>query len=114
MLISRRQGIADRACAAMKDARAINLEQVLNLSPAAAWMLAKMEEDREGVDASDFPYDTMAQNLPFFRQSDLVARLTQQIHTAIGPDSTHTDNGLIRLTPLGRLRIKSSLGEPLL
>lgn len=114
MMLSRRLAFADRACAAIEDTRAIHLQLALDLSPAAAWMLAKMEADREGVDARDFPYDIILVNLPFFRQSDLITRLVEQIHTAIGPDSTLSDMGLIRLTPLGRLRIRTKLGEPVI
>ena len=113
-MLSRRLAFADRACAAIEDTRAIHLQLALDLSPAAAWMLAQMEADRKGISARDFPYDVTLANMPFFKQSDLITRLVEQIHTAIGPDSTHTENGLIRLTPLGRLRIKSSLGEPVL
>lgn len=114
MLIARRLGIADRACAALEDTRSINFQIVMDLSPAAAWMLARMEADRGGVDGQDFPYDTLVQNLPFFRKSDLVSRLTKQIHEAIGLDSTFTENGMIRLTPLGRMRIRKAMGEPIL
>lgn len=111
MLIFLRQELADRACAAIEDTRAITLEASLGLSPAAAWMLAQMETDRNGVDAKDFPHDDAFVKLPFLRQSPLMSRLVKQIHDAIGTDSTLTENGLIRLTPLGRIRIKKSLGE---
>ena len=114
MLIARRQSIADRACAAIEDVRASSIESALNLSPAASWMLARMEEDRAGVDAANFRFDTLRHSLPFFRLSDLTHRLIRQIHDAIGQDSTLTENGLIRLTPLGRLRIRMALNERIL
>jgi len=114
MLIILRQELADRACAAIEDTRAITIQASLGLSPSAAWMLARMEADRDGVDAKDFRYDTILENYPFFRQSDLMARLVKQIHDTIGTDSTLTENGLIRLTPLGRLRIRTAIGEPVL
>lgn len=114
MLINLRQELADRACAAIEDARAITIQAALALSPAAAWMLARMEADRDGVDAKAFRFDSILENYPFFRQSELMTRLIKQIHDAIGTDSTLTENGLIRLTPLGRLRIRNAVGEPVL
>ena len=114
MLIFLRQELADRACAAIEDTRAITIQAALALSPAAAWMLARMEADRDGVDAKDFPHDDAFIKLPFLRKSPLMTRLINQIHDAIGTDSTLTENGLIRLTPLGRLRIRNTVGEPVL
>lgn len=100
-----RYEIADRACAAIEDARAITLQAALSLSPAAAWTLAQMEADRNGIELASHP---------FFWPSDLRIRLINQIHEAIGTDSTLTENGLIRLTPLGRMRIRNSVGEPVM
>lgn len=114
MLIVLREEMADRACAAIKDVRALSIQTALGTSPAASWMLAQMEADRHGIDAKDFRFDTILENYPFFRQSDLMARLVKQIHDAIGTDSTLTENGLIGLTPLGRLRIRNSIGEPVM
>lgn len=100
-----RYEIADRACAAIEDARARTIQAALSLSSAAAWTLAQMEADRNGIELASHP---------FFWPSELRIRLINQIHEAIGNDSTLTENGLIRLTPLGRIRIRNAMGEPVL
>lgn len=102
-VVNLRHEIADRACAAIEDARAITLQAALSLLPAAAWTVAQMEADRNGIELA---------NHPFFGPSELRDHLVNQIHDAIGTDSTLTENGLISLTPLGRLRIRNAMGEP--
>jgi hypothetical protein len=104
-VVNLRHEIADRACAACENARAITLQAALSLSPAAAWTVARMEADRNGIEQ---------ENHPFFWPSELRDHLINQIHDAIGTDSTLSENGLIRLTPLGRIRIRTAIGEPVL
>lgn len=111
MLIAQRQDIADRACAAIEDVRSVTIQSALDISPAAAWLLTRMEATPDGVDAGDFRFDCITQNYSFFRQPELMSRLVAQLHERLGGDSTFTDNGTIRLTPLGRLRIRLALNE---
>lgn len=111
MLIDMREALINRACAAIDDIRALQLQHALQLSPAAAWVVAKMEEDRAGVSADEIHYESRTERHPFFRKADMMERLVAQIHDRIGKDSTLTENGVVSLTPLGRLRIRRALRE---
>lgn len=111
MLIDMREAMANRACAAIDNIRALEIQHALQLSPAAAWVLAKMETDRAGVPADEIHYESQTEQHPFFRKGDLINRLVSQIHDRIGGDSTLTEDGIVRLTPLGRLRVRRAIGE---
>ncbi len=111
MLIDMREALANRACAAIDNIRALEIQHALHLSPAAAWVVVKMEADRTGVSADEIHYESHTERHPFFRKADLMVRLVAQIHDRIGNDSTLTENGVVRLTPFGRLRIRRALRE---
>lgn len=110
-VIQMQEAIADRACAAIDNLRALELQAGLKLSPAAAWVVAMMEDDRAGVSTDDIHHESHTERHPFFRKSDLMKSIVAQIHERIGGDSTLTESGVIRLTPLGRLRIRLAMGE---
>lgn len=114
MLIDMREAMANRACSAIENMRALEIQQALQLSPSAAWVLAQMEADRSGVDAETMHNESAAERLPFFRNQALMKRLIDQIQSALGKDATLTENRIIALTPLGRLRLKKALGEGIL
>lgn len=114
MLIDLQEAMASRACAAIDNLRALEFQSALKISPAAAWVLAQLEADRAGVSADNVHYESHTERHPFFRKTDLMQRLVSQIHGCIGSDSTLTEAGTIRLTPLGRLRLMRVLGEHVL
>jgi len=102
------------ACGPIVDHRALELQTALNLSPSAAWVLAQMEADRSGIDAETMHYQSAAERLPVIRDQGQMKRLIGQIQSALGKDATLTENRIIALTPLGRLRLKKALGEVIL
>lgn len=103
--------IADRICPSIDNIRALEIQSALNLSASAAWVLVQMEANRSGVDADKIHYESPTERHPFFRKADLMERLISQIHNCLGKDATLTEHRTIKLTPMGRLRIKKALGE---
>lgn len=73
-----------------------------------------MEADRNGVSSDHIHYESHTERHPFFKKSELMDRLVAQIHERLGGDSTLTEGGTIRLTPLGRLRIRLAMNERML
>ena len=110
MLIDMHEAIADRACAAIDNLRALELKMQFQLTPAAAWVLAMLEADRSGLSADDIHHESQTERHPFFRKEDLMQRLIAQIQDRLGKDATLTEQGVVKLTPLGRLRTRSALG----
>lgn len=95
MIIDLRTAMMNRACAALGDVRADAIGQAFALQPAAAWVVARLEQQPQVLTRPDI-------------------RLMVQIRDAMGADAILTEPDGYRLTPLGRIRIRNALKEPVL
>ncbi|MFI8682278.1 hypothetical protein ACIGFJ_07940 [Brevundimonas diminuta] len=111
MIIDLRRAIMNRACAALGDPRAAALGQAFALQPGAAWVLARMEERRGTLFRSAI---RLRGNKAILRHVQAIAPLIEEIAQALGRDAILTELGGYRLTPLGRIRIRKALKEPII
>ncbi|HBY42780.1 hypothetical protein [Brevundimonas sp.] len=114
MIIDLRRAIMNRACAALGDPRAAALGRAFYLQPGAAWILARMEEEPAALSRSAIRRYRPRSDLTILRHVQAIGPLIEEIAQALGRDSILTEAGGYRLTPLGRIRIRKALKEPLL
>jgi hypothetical protein len=114
MIIDLRTAIVDRACATLEDVRAVAIGEAFGLSAGAAWIVARLEEEPRTLTRYAIRKRLPRSDLAILRHVGAVAPLMSQIRDKMGGDSVFTDPDGYRLTPLGRIRIRSALREPVL
>ena len=114
MIIGLRRAIMNRACAALEDARAAAIAEAFDLQPGAAWILARMEEEPAALSRSAIRRYRPRSDLAVLRRLPAIGPLIEEIAQALGADALLTEPGGYRLTPLGRIRIRKALKEPVL
>lgn len=113
MIIDLRRVIMNRACAALGDPRAAALGQAFYLQPGAAWILARMEEEPAALSRSAIRRRPRSKFV-ILRHVQATGSLIEEIAQALGRDAILTEPDGYRLTPLGRIRIRKALKEPII
>ena len=114
MILDLRTTIVDRACAALDDVRAVAIGEAFGLSAGAAWIAARLEEERQPLTRYTIRKRLPRSDLAILRNVGAIGPLMAQIRDKIGGDAVFSDQDGYRLTPLGRVRIRLALGEPVL
>ena len=114
MILDLRTAIVDRACAALDDVRAVAIGEAFGLSAGAAWIAARLEEERQPLTRYTIRKRLPRSDLAILRNVGAIGPLMAQIREKIGGDAVFSDRDGYRLTPLGRVRIRLALGEPVL
>ncbi|MBK1969417.1 hypothetical protein JIX58_07090 [Brevundimonas diminuta] len=114
MIIDLRRAIMNRACAALGDPRAAALGRAFRLQPGAAWILARMEEEPAALTRSAIQRRPRSK-FAILRHVQATGPLIEEIAQALGGrDAILTEPEGYRLTPLGRIRIRKALKEPII
>jgi len=113
VIIDLRRAIMNRACAALGDPRAAALGRTFYLQPGAAWILARMEEEPAALTRSAIQRRPRSR-FAILRHVQATGPLIEEIAQALGRDAILTESDGYRLTPLGRIRIRKALKEPVL
>lgn len=114
MIIELRTAIVDRACAGMEDLRATALGNAFKMSAGAAWILTRLEEEAQGISRFSIRKRLPRSDLALLRHAGAIGPLINQIREKVGGDAIYTDADGYRLTPLGRVRIRAALKEPII
>lgn len=114
MIIDLRMAMMNRACAALEDVRADAIGQAFALQPAAAWIVARMEEQPQVLTRFAIRRRLHRPSLALLRNVQALGPLMVEIRDALGADAILTEPDGYRLTPLGRIRIRIALKEPVL
>lgn len=114
MILDLRTAIVDRACAALHDVRAVAIGETFGLSAGAAWIVARLEEEPRALTRYTIRKRLPRSDLSILRNVGAIDPLMAQIRSKIGGDAILTDPEGYRLTPLGRIRIRVALKEPVI
>lgn len=114
MIIDLRTAIVDRACAALEDERAEAIGKAFGLSAGAAWIVARLEEQPQALTRYAIRKRLPRSDLAILRNVGAIGPLVTQIRDKMGGDAMLTDLDGHRLTPIGRIRIRVALKEPVL
>ncbi|MNY42185.1 hypothetical protein D3C86_1770500 [compost metagenome] len=104
----------DRACASLEDVRAGAISEAFGLSPGAAWIVARLEEQPQALTRFAIRKRLPRSDLAILRNVGAIGPLMTQIRDKMGGDALLTDLDGHRLTPLGRIRIRTALREPVI
>lgn len=114
MIIDLRTAILNRACAALADPRAQALEGALGMQSGAAWILARLEEQPQGMTRFAIRKRLPRSGLSILRNVRAIGPMMDEIRDSLGADAILTEVDGFRLTALGRIRIRVALKEPVL
>ena len=114
MIIDLRTAILNRACAALEDPRAQAIEGAFGLQAGAAWIVARLEEQPQGLTRFAIRRRLPRSDLAILRNVRAVGPMMTEIRDALGADAILTELDGYRLTALGRIRIRVALKEPIL
>lgn len=114
MIVDLRTAIVDRACAALEDERALAIGEAFDLTAGAAWIVARLEEKHQALTRFAIRKRLPRSDLAILRNVGAIGPLVTQIRDKMGGDALFTDLDGHRLTPLGRIRIRVALKEPVI
>ena len=114
MIIDLRSAILNRACAALADPRAQAIEGALGLQAGAAWIVARLEEQPQGMTRFAIRRRLPRSDLAILRNVRAIGPMMTEIRDTLGADAILTELDGYRLTALGRIRIRVALKEPVI
>lgn len=112
MITDLRIALVNRACAATKDTRAQSIGKALGLDAGPAWIIARLEEQPHGLTRYGIRQRLPRTDNAILRSGPAIGPIMSDIRDTLGHDAVFTDLDGYRLTPLGRIRIRIALGEP--
>lgn len=114
MIIDLQTAMMNRACAALEDGRATAIGEAFGLDAAAAWIVARLEEQPQVLTRFAIRRRLPRPDLAILRNVQALGPLMVEIRDALGAEAILTEPDGYRLTPLGRIRIRIALKEPVL
>lgn len=114
MIIDLRTAIMNRACAALEDRRAEAIARAFGLPMSASWILARLEEEPQGLTRFAVRRRLPRSDLAVLRNVRAIGPMMTEIRDTLGADAILTEPDGYRLTALGRIRIRVALKEPVI